>query len=40
MCVFMAIMGGTMDKSCEGKSKQELTGQRALFGGNGHGVGC
>ena len=40
MCVIVAIMGGTMDKSCEGKSKWHRTGQRALFGGNGHGKGC
>lgn len=37
MLAFAAIMGGILDKSCEGKSRHFGTGQRALFGGNGHG---
>ena len=40
MAVFKTIMGGTMDKSCDGKSKYFRTGQRALFGVNGHGKDC
>ena len=34
---FTAIMGAIVDKSCDGKSKQSRTGQRALYGGNGYG---
>ena len=40
MMAFVAIMSVILDKSCEGKSKLQRTGQRALFGGNGHGKGC
>ena len=37
MPAFMAIMSRIVDKSCDGKSKQSRTGQRALYGGNGYG---